>query len=256
MKTAVIVTTFQRPAALARSLPQIVAAAKEVGAPVLVVDDGGQTDLEIERAIRTITCDVLLTLPENRGLAGALNIGLSYWLADPSIEAIHYAQDDVGCDVLAFSACNEVLAAHPSFLVTAHDAREHHEKPHSLIVDAPGPVVNGIRTRVRPSCRATHMAMTRQSWIDLMPIPSRGLGLPKRVPRAPNEREQRGEGSGCDWHCCRDSAKAKRVLCVPGLLRTFAFTAADSTWSNPQIAGEDDALHRDAIKEWVEARAK
>src|SRR6185436_13666813 len=119
MKTAVIVTTFNRPACLARSLPQIVAAAREVGAPVLVVDDGSEMTEEVPinghfsgLAIRQPRIGLGATwiwLPENRGLAGALNIGLSYWLADPSIQAISYFQDDVEVDPLCIAACNEAI---------------------------------------------------------------------------------------------------------------------------------------------------
>jgi hypothetical protein len=280
MKTAVIVTTYNRPACLARSLPQICAAAREVGAPVLVVDDGSVMteavpgfDEIVMRQPRTGLGATWIWLPENRGLAGALNIGLSYFLADPDIEAIHAVQDDVEIDVLAFAACNEVLAATPNsdegrdfdVIVTAHDAAEHHAKTHSKIVDSPatqgnvwpfawhgdGEIVKGIKIRRRPSCRLTHVAMKREAWISLMPIPSRGLGLPGTKTMDGN----RGTGSGADWHLCRDSKNAKPVLCIPGLLRSFAHKAADSTWLNESIGGEEPPLSRASIQEWVNARS-
>src|SRR5262249_17285986 len=69
---AILVTTFNRPAALERALPQIV----RLNAPVLVVDDGSAAPAcETNRA----TCDACgatyLLVPETRGLAAALNVG-------------------------------------------------------------------------------------------------------------------------------------------------------------------------------------
>lgn len=271
MKSAVIVTTYNRPQCLARSLPQIIAAAKEVRAQVLVVDDGSQSpeygpSLK-EICIKTQCSEAgryvpegdeyssgihLLEMPSNRGLAGALNIGLSYWLADPSIEAIHYFQDDVEVDPLAIAACSVLLnATKGACVVTGHDAREHRERK-----DLPCHPDNcfGIYMRGRDSCRATHMAATRESWLRVLPIPSRGLGLPSKTIRDKAHPERRGTGSGVDWWVVRDSPNKLPVLCVPGLVRTFAWKREDSCWDNEQIAGEDAPLSRAAIQEWVNAR--
>lgn len=277
MKTAVIVTTFNRPAALARSLPQIVAAAREVGAPVLVVDDGSTdvgwtrrdevrihtpwseySDDDISAACVHNHPATLLRLPENRGLAGALNIGLSYWLADPSIQAISYFQDDVEVDPLCIAACNELMesveGASTKYgtnhaVVTGHDAKEHRERG-----DEPRSPLRGIDFRGRFSCRATHMMLMRDSWAKLMPIPSRALGLPSKTIRDANRPNERGTGSGVDWWIVRDSPNHLPVLCIPGLVRTFAWRKEESTWDNQSIAGEDGPLHREAIKGWIDAR--
>ena len=245
MKTAVIVTTFNRPACLARSLPQIVAAAREVGAPVLVVhDEPFYRDKEIESVCGVPEVESLW-LPQNRGLAGALNIGLAYWLADPSIEAISYFQDDVSVDPLCIAACNEVLEVLGEFLVTGHDAKEHREKGTKDMTTR-----SGVNPSRRQSCRATHMMATRESWLRVLPIPSRGLGLPgTRIMDG-----KRGTGSGVDWHIVRDSPNRLPVLCIPGLVRSFAHKATDSTWLNESIGGEEPVLSRDAIKGWVESR--
>jgi hypothetical protein len=271
MKTAVICTTFNRPAALARSLPQIVAAAREVGAPVLVVDDGS-TDVgwtranairksrpwhaeevfqdDIEDACEGIV--TLLRLPENRGLAAALNIGLAYWLADPSIEAIHYFQDDVEVDPLCIAACNAVLTDFPKNLVTGHDAKEHRERFDDKVFGFKCPMPSSeISIRMRNSCRATHMMATRESWLRVLPIPSRGLSLPgTRIMDG-----KRGTGSGVDWWIVRDSPNHLPVLCIPGLVRSFAHKAQDSTWLNESIGGEEPPLSRDAIQEWLKSRS-
>jgi hypothetical protein len=264
MKTAVIVTTFNRPACLARSLPQIVAAAKEVDAPVLVVDDGSGENIErrglpLHHSIYAPDPEATVTfidLPRNRGLAGALNIGLSYWLADPSIEVIHYFQDDVEVDPLAIAACNVALKLWPGCCVTGHDAKEHREPvDHHVLAPWGGPETEGICLRRRESCRATHMSAEAHSWKLVMPIPSRALGLPSRTIRDAHHPERRGTGSGIDWWVVRDSPKKRSVLCIPGLVRTFAWKREDSTWDNEQVAGEDGPLHRDAIRGWVDARS-
>jgi glycosyl transferase family 2 len=254
MKTAVIVTTYNRPACLTRSLPQIVAAAKEVGAPVLVVDDGSVMTEAVPgfdeiamRQPRTGLGATWIWLPENRGLAGALNIGLSYWLADPSIDVIHYFQDDVDVDPLCIVACNEGLDQ-PSghdYLVTGHDAREHREKGDEFATIMPG-----MNWRQRKSCRATHMSAHVSAWKRVMPIRSRGLGLPGTRIMDGN----RGTGSGVDWYIVRDSPNRLPVFCIPGLVRSFAHKAKDSTWLNESIGGEEPALSRDSIKSWLESR--
>lgn len=277
MKTGVFITTYGRPAFALRTLKSVLPAAKEINAEVLLVEDGeigpftkqsdeyqnatnnifmfqtgnpenwasGAGDPKVFKTERNFKW---LRNAENRGLACAMNLGLSFFLADPSIEVIHMVQDDCDIDPLAFAACNFVLENRPDYLVTGHDAREHHQKPHSQVVDAPYGV-GLIKARTRPSCRATHMAMTRKSWESLMPIPSRGLGLPK-----PGKNGERGMGSNADWWCVRDSKNAKPVLAVPGLVRTFAWKGEESCWGNTQVAGEDGPLNRNSISEWIKNR--
>lgn len=254
MKTAVIVTTYNRPACLARSLPQIVAAAKEVDAEILVVHDEEYSSLECidyQWGSRERNESVShMWLPENRGLACALNIGLSYFLADPTIEAISYFQDDVEVDPLAIAACNAVLGIlDGGCLVTGHDAREHRER-HDLPCVGEKTDRLKIKLRGRNSCRATHMSALVRDWKGVMPIPSRALGLPSREIRDPVHPEKRGTGSGVDWWIVRDSPNRLPTFCIPGLVRTFAWKKADSTWDNESIAGEDGPLHRNAIAEW------
>src|SRR6185436_15013232 len=120
--------------------------------------------------------------PENRGLAGALNIGLSYWLANPSIQAISYFQDDVEVDPLCIAACNEAIQQmgpadfERGMVVTGHDAKEHRER--WQLERYFGSSFSGIDMFKRGSCRATHMHAHIDAWKKVLPIPSRGLGLP------------------------------------------------------------------------------
>ena len=237
--TAILVTHYNRPDALARSLPQIVA----LGAPVLVVDDGS-TGINYFRA-RTIAANdaEFLPLPRNRGLAAALNIGLSYLLADPQIEWVSYLQDDVDVnpDLLTRLAEHQHPAKAP--LLTGHDAAEH-----------PGLDANG--TKLKQNARATHLHAHRDYWLSVMPIPTRLLGAPCPIERMPVELQEhhrmhgetRGYGSMVDFWICRDAPTSivKRggghVVCVPGLVRTFLWRGEDSSWGNTQRAGEDAPL--------------
>lgn len=253
MKTGVFITTFNRGKMLAETLKTVVPAANEVGAQVLVVNDGGdKADCDFYAGIGDAVyrsydpSPVTLHLPQNRGLACAMNVGLAWFLADPSIEAISYFQDDVEVDPLCIAACNVALERCVS-VVTGHDAKEHMEKG-----DWGYGTFNGVNVRGRNSCRATHMAATVESWKRVLPIPSRGLGLPgTRIMDG-----KRGTGSGVDWWVVRDSPNRLPVLCIPGLVRSFAHKAEDSTWKNESIGGEEPALSRDAISGWIEGRKK
>lgn len=187
-----------------------------------------------------------MAMPENRGLAAALNIGLSYFLADPEIEWISYFQDDVDVDPLVMEAIAAVQSAADRPLVTAHDAAEHG----SVMADH---TVNGIRCKVKRSCRGTHMHAHRSYWEQVMPIPSRALGAPKRMPGA------MGMGSNVDWWIATNAPKSaantgKMVWCIPNLVHTFLWKADDSCWGNAAKVGEDSPLSRGAIKEWLEKK--
>jgi glycosyltransferase involved in cell wall biosynthesis len=222
----ILVTTYNRPEALARSLPQIAA----LGARVLLVDDG---TVGIQPWAFDINCALVdyLKIPWNRGLACAMNIGLSYWLADKSIEWVSYFQDD--CDVHPKTL--EILAKFhgESKILTGHDAGEH-----------PGfnsGKLNGIDYIKKMSIRATHIHAHRDFWESIMPIPTRGLGAPKRT------GEGRGLGSNVDWWMVRDSPnscqKTKQpIICAPGLVRSFLWQGKDSCWNNTQKSGEEPPL--------------
>jgi hypothetical protein len=216
-RRAVLVTTYGRPAALRRSLPQIVA----LGAPVLVVDDGSPEPARAaNRAICADAGATYLALPDNRGLPAALNVGLSVLMADPAVRWISYFQDDVDvrADTLALLGRLEDADARP--LLTGDDAGEHPPTDQAEIA--------GIAVTRKRSTRATHLHAHVDYWAGVMPIPSPYLGAPKPhrgasmedwwiVNHAPRSAEQRG----------------LPVICVPGLVRTFLWHHDDSTWGNP-----------------------
>lgn len=223
-----LISTYNRPAALARTLPQVVA----LGAPVLVVDDGSTVyneDLDTKRIDLKVP---MLSLPDNRGLAAAMNIGLSYWLADKSIEWISYFQDDVDVHPRMLEILSRYHGQYQ--IMTGHDAGEH-QAHHSMTVD-------GLLLKEKWVIRATHIHAHREFWAEQMPIPTRELGAPKRL-----DGPGRGLGSNVDWWVCRDGPRSCRkterpILCVPGLVRSFLWKADDSCWANTQRTGEDAPL--------------
>lgn len=221
-----LVTTYNRPSALARSLPQIAA----LGWPVLIVNDGG---CDVTAIARQHGADVL-TLPHNRGLAAAMNIGLSYLLADKSIEWVNYLQDDVDLAPHCRAGLDAAMSMGQGYpLITGHDAAEH-----------AGVIANPQHGnwKLKHNCRATHMLATRDYWLSVMPIPTNKLHAPCREPGFP-----RGTGSNVDWWIASQAPQSigmrgGHVLCVPGLVRTFLWKAEDSCWSNEQRAGADPEL--------------
>jgi len=225
----VIVTTFNRPKILERSLPQIAA----LGAPVLVVDDGTHQSEDLLNAKICFQAGTrYLWLPENRGLSAAMNIGISYWLADKSVDWISYFQDDVDVHPRLFQELAVATKQMPAALYTGHDSRYH-----AAVQSA-----NGFK--IKQSCAAVHMHAKREFWQSIMPIPTFALGAPKRLPG-----RVRGVGSDVDWWIVRDSPHSiqktgDRIVCLPNLVRTFLYKADESSWGNSQPDGEEPPLRQ------------
>jgi len=241
---AVLVTTFNRPQALALALPFIKTAADHVGAPIIVVDDGSEPGSSVTNQEIILSNGLskasLLSIPQNRGLACALNIGFSYLLADANIEWISYFQDDVEVDPLCLEVMQNIVE--PAFpLMTGHDAKEH-------VVDEAFDH-KGVRFLLKQSIRATHMHLSRGLCEKLLPLPTRELGCPKRV-----LGQERGLGSNVDWVISDFVVKRAgySIACIPGLVRTFLWKEEESCWGNTQKAGEDPPLSRDAIRGWLD----
>lgn len=215
-----LVTTFNRCAALRRSLPQI--AALEV--PVLVVDDGSTAaQARRNRAIADACGARYLHLPDNRGLAAALNVGIAYLLADERAQWISYFQDDVDVDPALLIRLAAVEHEHDRPLLTGYDADEHPADREEAIA--------GERVKLKRLAPAVHLHAHAGYWQRVLPIPTQYLGAPK----------PRWEPSLEDYWIVKDAphSMARRGLlipCLPGLVRTFLWHAADSTWGNPNRA--------------------
>lgn len=214
---AILVTTFNRPAALARSLPQIAA----LGCAVVVVDDGSEGPLARENAA---LCErhqaTRIALPANRGLAAAMNVGLSFLLADPTLQWISYLQDDVDVapDLMTQLQAIEDRDLRP--LITGYDSDRH---PVERYDD-----VTGRRVAFKRSTPAVHLHGHADYWRRVLPIPSQYVGAPRR----------RWEASLEDYWLVNHAPEALTkkglmVACLPGLVRTFLFAPGDSTWDNP-----------------------
>jgi hypothetical protein len=216
IQRAVLVTTYARPAALQRSLPQIVA----LGAPVVVVDDGSPPDArEANRAICAAAGATYLGLPENRGLPTAHNVGLAFVMADPAVRWISCFQDDVDVhpDALKRLIALEDAEARP--ILTGYDADEH--PPVDQVEIA------GIGVKRKRSSPAVHLHAHVEYWAGVMPIPSPYVGAPK--PRRGASME--------DWWIVNHAPRSAEqrgllIVCVPGLVRTFLWHRDDSTWDN------------------------
>lgn len=233
-----VITTFNRPRFLERTLPSVVA----LGSRVLVVDDGSefhhaQANAEICRAARPIApSDVIyLNTAENRGLAASLGIGVVWGMVDLDTTWLSTFQDDTECLPETHQVLVD-LARHlkdpQNYVLTGHDAKEHPWVRHSMI--------SGITVAEKKSCRATHMFAHRDAWSRVLPLRSKGVGFPKRT------GEGRGEGSDVDWFI----TSVLKTRCVPGLVRTFAWKAEESCWANTQRAGADGPLNRESIRGW------
>lgn len=220
---AVLVKTHNRPWALERSLPQIVA----LGAPVLVVDDGSDThNLEQKRQITETNGVNFLAMTENRGACCASNIGLSYWLADPDIEWISVFDDDV--DV------------HPELLNILAKVQDKQERPiltgryaieHKTYQTSNGNKIADIEVYYQRSAPGVHLHAHRDYWHGVMPVPTPYLGAPKA------DRGRQGQGCDSDWWVTAwspnsISKQGKYLVCVPGLVRHVAHTSKKSSWNN------------------------
>jgi hypothetical protein len=223
--TAIVVTTYNRPWALARSLPQIAA----LGAPMLVVDDGSDAGPRQENAKLAAQCGAqLLALPSNRGLAAAINAGIAFWLADPACQWITLFSDDVDVrpDTLKVlwevqDAASQAQRAGPRPVLAGRYAPEHP-------LFGKGQVA-GHEVCYQRSSPGFPMHAHRSYWQDVLPVPTLYLGAPK-----PGHN---GQGSGTDWWITAWSPKSVTkkglfVICIPGLVRHFANATDQSTWDN------------------------
>lgn len=227
---AVLVTTYERPTALARSLPQLAA----IGAPVVVIDDRSRGDAAVRiAALCAEHGATLMVLPQNRGLAAALNVGLAYLLADRRVEWISYFQDDVDVVPDVMERLRQVEDAEERPLLTGFDAEEH--------APTGADEIAGERVLWKRSSTATHLHGHAAYWRRVLPIPSQYLGAPTR----------RWEASQVDYwiinHAPASEGRRGRMIgCLPGLVRTFLWHSADSTWDNPNQ--EDPPFHPPAAE--------
>lgn len=197
--TAAVVVTRNRPTALERSLPQILA----LGIPTVVVDDGSELEsAEQNRAIADRYKTPLLFIPQHQESAAALNAGVSYWLGDPSIAWISCFNDNVAVKPNLIQVLQKVQDAKARPLLVGRDDPDHP----TLRSDS----INGHPVLLKRSMSRGHFHAHRDYWAAVLPIPT---------PPPTDTRNAIDE----DWWITAWSPHsiAKQggyVVCVPGLV--------------------------------------
>jgi hypothetical protein len=225
-RTVALVTTYERPEALARSLPQIA----RLGVEVLVVDDGSGP-----RAAARVTelCDAhrarRLRLDENRGLPTALNVGIAWWLGEPDVAWISCFQDDVDVHPDALRRLARVQDRRARPLLTGRVDARHPSFGRERIAG-----LEVVRMRSAPG---VHLHAHRDYWSDVLPIPTPYARAPKPTGGRP------GQGSDEDFWitCWSPRSIVKRggwVVGVPNLVRTFVSQGPDSTWNRRSTSAD------------------
>jgi len=223
--TVILMTTYNRPARLAHSLETI----SQLKAPILVVNDGSSREHAADYAAVTKQHGVrLLDLPDNRGLSSALNIGLSYWLADPGVDWICYLQDDVEVRADLLAALARVQDSHEYPLLTGR-----HNRRHKVYGEKD---INGCKVLLQRMSPGIHLHAHRDYWEKMLPIPTAYFQAPRRRPGAPIR------GADEDWWISQWSPQSvvkqgKYIAVIPGLVRTTTTLDSESTWQNH---GEND----------------
>jgi len=198
---AIIVTTYNNPENLARSLPQIIA----LGAPVLVVDDGSSSEQALKNQnIAEQYGAALLRSPTHQRQPNAINLGISHWLADPTIAWISYFRDDVNVRADALTVLAQIQSLkYP--IMTGRDDPEHPTIQADTLANYP--------ILLKRSSPSIHFHAHRSYWASVLPIPTLVLDLP-------------GRGTDEDWWITAWSPqsivkKGGNLVCVPGLISTF-----------------------------------
>jgi len=222
--TVILMTTYNRPHFLARSLESI----SKVGAPILIVNDGSdEIHREAYREIYRRYPVRVIDLPDNRGLPNALNTGLGYWLSDPLVEWISYLQDDteVRPDLLQVLAHFQDAEKQP--ILSGRNSVRHVAFAEELR--------DGWTILWKKMTAGTHLHAHRRYWEKIIPIPAPFFRSPARLPDFPKKG-----GAFEDWWITQWSphsiVKQGGAVCiVSGLVRTFVFDPADSTWGGEAL---------------------
>jgi glycosyltransferase involved in cell wall biosynthesis len=198
--TAAVIVTRNRPQALERSLPQILA----LKIPTVVVDDGSASDSASQnQAIADRYQIPLLFIPEHRESAAALNAGVSYWLGDPSIAWISYFQDNVEVKPNLIQVLQKVQDAKERPLLVGQDDPDH--------LTLRSETISGHPVLLKRSMSGGHFHAHRDYWAAVLPIPT-----PYQVDGSSRAVDE-------DWWITAWSPHsiAKQggyVVCVPGLV--------------------------------------
>ena len=222
VEVGVVVTTYNRSWALARSLPAIM----QQKAHVLVVDDHSCEDeaAQNEEICRRLGA-LYIKLSGNRGVACVVNVGLGYFLADSRIEWIAVIQDDVELVPDAMAVLSEIADNRTRPILTGYYAQEHPVRERQII--------GGREVLLQWTCSGQFLYADRDYWLNVLPIPTQYLGAPKPKDLRPSN----AGGSDWDWWATAwaPNSALKRgldIICVPDLATHLAHSGELSTWGN------------------------
>lgn len=207
---AAVITTYNRPWCLERSLPQIL----KLGMPVVVVDDGSSPgNLQSNEAIARRYQVPLLHLPSHREQSSALNVGISYWLGDPDIAWISCFRDNVTVKPDTLRILSQIQDTQTRPLLAGCDDANH---PTLEVA-----TVAGHSVQLKRSMSGLHFHAHRDYWSAVLPIPTPYLNAPK-----PNQDHLKPGGIDEDWWITTWSPQsiAKQggyVVCIPNLVTAF-----------------------------------
>lgn len=231
---AAVITTYNRPWCLEKSLPQVL----KLGMPVVVVDDSSSPGhFRTNQSITSRYQVPLLRLPSHREQSSALNVGISYWLGDPDIAWISCFRDNVTVKPDALRILTQIQDAQTRPLLAGCDDADHP----TLEVDT----IAGHSVRLKRSMSGLHFHAHRDYWTAVLPIPTPYLNAPK-----PNQDHLKPGGIDEDWWITAWSPRsiAKQggyVICVPDLVSSFdpvsQLTVSSNGASKPSVAAKDDS---------------
>lgn len=185
MKTAVIITTFNRRALLKETIYSLKESFAKEKADIFVFDDGstdGTSDF-----LKTMEDITYFRSSGNVGLRATLNQALSH-LKRLDYDFISYNQDDVifrkGWLDEFIEMWNSYEGKRPIGFITGHDAPEHPTLLETKIEQL------GFHVKVKDTCRATHLFASSERWYKFGPIPDLTPGIAAPKP---------GYGSKVDW---------------------------------------------------------
>lgn len=223
-KTVQVIGTYNRAWALRRTLASL----RHCGAPIMVVDDGSAGLNRWRNRLAARRAGALyFPLPDNRGLANAVNVGLCHALSDPGTTWISVTNDDVEMAPAGLAVLAEVARAAPGgpagTVVTGYSSPAH---AHTGTGTLAGHAVAYARSH-----SGQHIFAHRHYWQAVMPIPTQYRG----APRAGGGLFD-GHASDEDWWVgsWAPASAVKRgfdVVIVPGVVTTFG--EGRSTWGGP-----------------------
>jgi Domain of unknown function (DUF4214)/Glycosyl transferase family 2 len=221
-KCAALMSAYNRPWALARSLPQVM----RLGCPVLVVEDGSdQTHEAAYRKIRDEHPSVhWLAMPENRGVTCVVNVGVSYWLSDADMEWISYFDEDVDVhpDLLRRLALVQDREKRP--LLTGRRSPEHPAVGKDEI--------NGVQVVYLHSTTGHHLHAHRDYCSRMLPMP------PPTPAFTGSKKTGYGDWWAASWAPESVISTGRKIVCLPGLVSAFATKPEDSSWGNTSFPDE------------------